>query len=49
MSVAEGVETKEQLDFKNAGCHWVQGFIFKPVPVSEFLKIDIDTLINVLV
>jgi EAL domain-containing protein (putative c-di-GMP-specific phosphodiesterase class I)/GGDEF domain-containing protein len=51
MSVAEGVETKEQLDFlKNAGCHWVQGFYFsKPVPVSEFLKkLDIDTLINVL-
>ena len=50
MSVAEGVETKEQLDFlKDAGCHWVQGFYFsKPVPVLDFLKkLDIEALSNI--
>lgn len=41
ISIAEGVETKEQLSFlKNAGCHWVQGFYFsKPMTVSDFLKL----------
>lgn len=40
LSVAEGVETKEQLDFlKGAGCHWVQGFYFsKPIPAEDFIK-----------
>ena len=39
-SVAEGVETKEQLDFlKEAGCHWVQGFYFsKPIPADDFIR-----------
>lgn len=50
ISVAEGVETKEQLDFlKEAGCHWVQGYYFsKPVPVLDFLKkLDIEILNNI--
>lgn len=39
-SVAEGVETKEQLDFlREAGCHWVQGFYFsKPIPAEDFIR-----------
>jgi diguanylate cyclase (GGDEF)-like protein len=38
--VAEGVETKEQLDFlKKVGCDMFQGFYYsKPVPVEEFEK-----------
>jgi EAL domain-containing protein (putative c-di-GMP-specific phosphodiesterase class I) len=50
ISVAEGVETKEQLDFlKEAGCHWVQGYYFsRPVPVLDFLKkLDIEALSNI--
>ncbi len=36
--VAEGVETKEQVDFLNGiGCDLIQGFYFaKPMPVREF-------------
>ena len=36
--IAEGVETKEQLDIlKNAGCDIIQGYYFsKPVPESDF-------------
>jgi len=39
-AVAEGVETKEQLDFlREAGCDEIQGFyISKPVPKDEFAK-----------
>ena len=38
--VAEGIETREQVDFlKNNGCDLIQGFFFaKPLPVSEFEK-----------
>ncbi len=38
--VAEGVETKEQLDFlKKRGCELVQGFYFsRPLPLEEFEK-----------
>ena len=38
--VAEGVETKEQLDLlKEMGCDIVQGYYFsKPVPAEEFEK-----------
>lgn len=38
--VAEGVETKEQLDImKRTGCYTAQGFLFdKPLPVEEFEK-----------
>lgn len=37
--VAEGVETREQVDFlKSLGCEYVQGYYFsKPVPVEEYL------------
>jgi EAL domain-containing protein (putative c-di-GMP-specific phosphodiesterase class I) len=50
ISVAEGVETKEQLDFlKEAGCHWVQGYYFsRPVPVLDLLKkLDLEALSNI--
>lgn len=42
-TVAEGVETKEQLDYlKEIGCENIQGFLFsKPVNKSEFEKIII--------
>ena len=38
MVIAEGVETKEQLDMLvEMGCEWFQGYYFsKPLPVSEF-------------
>ena len=38
--VAEGIETREQVDFlKNNGCDLIQGFYFaKPLPVAEFEK-----------
>lgn len=38
---AEGVETKEQLQFlKDNGCEYVQGYIFsKPLPSDEFEKL----------
>ena len=37
-SVAEGIETEEQLSYKQTvGCDLVQGFIFsRPLPVEEF-------------
>jgi len=44
--VAEGVETHNQLEIvRQAGIHWVQGFLFSP-PVSdeEFLKLLQTTL-----
>jgi EAL domain-containing protein (putative c-di-GMP-specific phosphodiesterase class I) len=38
--VAEGVETKEQLEWiKNKNCDIVQGYIFdKPLPPDELVK-----------
>ena len=38
--VAEGVETREQLDIlEDLGCHYLQGYYFsKPVPEQEFLQ-----------
>ena len=43
--VAEGVETKQQLDFLRAqNCREVQGFYFGfPVPPAEFQKLLVDT------
>lgn len=37
-TVAEGVETREQMEFlRDSGCDIVQGFVFdKPLPVDEF-------------
>ena len=38
--VAEGVETREQLDIlEELGCRYLQGYYFsKPVPEQEFLE-----------
>lgn len=40
ITVAEGVETKEQLGFlRTCGCNLIQGFIFaRPMPEEEFAK-----------
>lgn len=40
-TVAEGIETKEQVEFlKRTSCDMIQGFVFsKPVPVSDFYDI----------
>ncbi len=39
--IAEGIETKEQLDLLvSAGCDYGQGYLFsKPVPAEEFEKL----------
>ncbi len=41
MTIAEGVETKFQLDFlRTAGCDNIQGFYYsKPLPAAEFTKL----------
>lgn len=42
--VAEGVETKEQLEYlKSLGCNYIQGYyIGKPMPVDSFDIIDLE-------
>ena len=44
--IAEGVETKEQMDLLlSAGCNYGQGFLFsKPVSASDFVNIRINNL-----
>ena len=39
--VAEGAETKEQVDFlREAGCDFIQGYYYsKPLPQEEFAKL----------
>ena len=41
ITVAEGVETKEQYEFlKESGCDVIQGYYFsKPLPVDDFSKL----------
>ena len=48
ISLAEGVETKEQFDFlKDIGCDRMQGYMFsKPVPLDELLKKFEDGLLK---
>lgn len=40
-SVAEGIETKKQLEFlKECGCDLIQGYYYyKPMPGEEFRKL----------
>jgi EAL domain-containing protein (putative c-di-GMP-specific phosphodiesterase class I) len=42
--VAEGIETREQLDFvKGAGCRYGQGFFFHaPLPAAEVYALLMD-------
>jgi EAL domain-containing protein (putative c-di-GMP-specific phosphodiesterase class I) len=42
--VAEGVETREQLDFLKArGCHSVQGFLLaRPMPGEDFARFSAE-------
>ena len=40
-TIAEGVETKEQVDFlRSIGCQWVQGYYYsRPLPVADYEKL----------
>ena len=45
VSVAEGVETKEQLEIlKELGCDYAQGYYFnKPIPLNDFEKMYLES------
>ncbi|WP_230844877.1 EAL domain-containing protein [Lactobacillus delbrueckii] len=48
-TLAEGVETKQQLDFlQSIGCERIQGFYYiKPLPTGEFAKLVVEKGIEI--
>ena len=49
-TVAEGIETKEQVEFlKKIGCDIIQGYYFsKPITISEFEEKYLRTIVGFL-
>ena len=48
LTVAEGVETEEQLIFlRQQGCDQIQGYLFsKPLPVEDFVKLLVKNILK---